>query len=308
MDQSLDKKSIFDKEEDFDPEFHVDQDDERLDFTIIPNRLIREQSLSPEARFLLIYLLSNKPGWKIRTSQIGHHLQGFWGRDKILKVINECIKAGYMRRDKVKKQTARGMLITYSYLVNSKPKFKISLRCPDLQGPENTVTKEVLYVKNTKEEHNSPTSLSEPDGSMLAKASEEKIESPKKSKKKATQTEDFNAEVLATGQAMIKAMKEVKPDCKEPALRALCISIDEMIRLDNRDPTKIVQVFRWALNDKIFWSSHMFNPKPAKYLREKFDQLETKMKMQPASSSKADRRARDSNGNPIKDEILDNLF
>lgn len=112
----------------------------------------------------------------------------------------------------------------------------------------------------------------EADASMPAKAGE---------KKKKIFPEEWSSEVLEVGQSIVEAMKEVKPDCKEPNPHKMLKSIDSLIRLDRREPAKILSVFRWAVNDTDFWSAHMFKPDPAAYLRLKFDSLEKKMEAKP---------------------------
>jgi hypothetical protein len=91
----------------------------------------------------------------------------------------------------------------------------------------------------------------------------------------------FSEEGLRIADDMIAALKEVKPTYKAPKLTTqILVEIDKMIRLDSRDPKLICLVFRWAVADS-FWSDKMFKPNPAKYLREKFDQLEMKMNAKP---------------------------
>lgn len=93
-------------------------------FTIIPNDLLRDQSISPECIWLISYLLSHKPGWKISTNQVWEHAKHFMGRDKVRKLFNEAIEAGYMFRKKVKRQSKFGQLWNFAYVVSSQKKFK----------------------------------------------------------------------------------------------------------------------------------------------------------------------------------------
>src|SRR5271165_5466915 len=69
-------------------------------YTIVPNALIRDESISPACRWLIIYLISNTAGWKIKASQIINHLKGIpgYGRDNVYKILKEAIDAGYMMR------------------------------------------------------------------------------------------------------------------------------------------------------------------------------------------------------------------
>jgi len=65
-----------------------------------------------------------------------------------------------------------------------------------------------------------------------------------------------------------------KPDFKKPNLQGWAKDIDRMIRLDKRTPEQIEAVIRWCQQD-LFWQSNILS---AAKLREKFDQLELRMK------------------------------
>jgi len=76
---------------------------------------------------------------------------------------------------------------------------------------------------------------------------------------------------------MLAEMRAVKPDYKQPpSTAAIETQIDLMIRRDTRKQQEIIDVFRWALSDD-FWRDKMFKPNPAKYLRDKYDQLHLRM-------------------------------
>lgn len=128
--------------------------------------------------------------------------------------------------------------------------------------------------------------------------------------KVAEKKDKFSAphEVKETSDAMVQTLKEEKPNYKAPSnLSQWNVSIDQMIRLDGRTPEQIIRLFRWAVADT-FWQAHMFKPNPAKYLREKFDQLEMKMNAKPSKGSKVDRRTRNMDGSPVETPHLDDLF
>jgi hypothetical protein len=78
------------------------------DFTILPNRALRDPHLSYRARGVLAYVLSMPDNW--RTSAETLSRQGLEGRDAIRAAINELILAGYARR--VKAQDERGRFTT----------------------------------------------------------------------------------------------------------------------------------------------------------------------------------------------------
>ena len=62
-------------------------------FTIIRNELLSD-GLSCEALGVICYLLSKPDNWEISKRELGKHFR--IGRDKINRIINELLKAGYM--------------------------------------------------------------------------------------------------------------------------------------------------------------------------------------------------------------------
>lgn len=107
--------------------------DKENPYAMISRDLIRDKTLSPECRWLLIYLLSNDGKWIVKTSQLRSHLDGYMGRDKILAKIKEAIEAGYMKREEYKVNN----LNRSRYFVSETPKFKKCFRHPEFQDPEN---------------------------------------------------------------------------------------------------------------------------------------------------------------------------
>ncbi len=308
-DQNIENKHLpVNDENDFD-EISLDDSDETIHYTIVPNNLIREESLSPLARWLIIYFLSMKAGWKIRTRQLYGHLKGFIGRDKIQKIIKECIEAGYMKREVIKKSSGNGKILHgYKYTVSSTPKFKKCLR-----QPENQVT-------GNRETDSRETDHQEPDGKATKELPYESLPSsntpllkvPKGTEErgeKSSPVEDFSFQALETSQLIVDSMRIIKPDyaAANGKWLGILLEVDRMIRLDKRDPQKIIDVFRWALADN-FWADKMFKPNPAKYLRDKFDQLEMKMLAKPDEPRKVDRRTRDKDGNVVNPDEYKGLF
>ena len=107
--------------------------DEENPFAQISRDLIRDKSISPECRWLIIYILSMKDGWQINVHQLIKHLKGITGRDRIYEIINEAIEAGYMKKETIKKGNLKQQV---KYFVSERPKFKKFLRHPDSQYPE----------------------------------------------------------------------------------------------------------------------------------------------------------------------------
>ena len=78
------------------------------DFTILPNRALRDPHVSYRARGVLAYVLSMPDNWRTNAETLAR--QGLEGRDAIRAAINELIHAGYARR--VKAQDERGRVTT----------------------------------------------------------------------------------------------------------------------------------------------------------------------------------------------------
>lgn len=107
--------------------------DKENPYALINRELIRDFRLHPSVRWMIIYLLSMKNGWKISPKQLKKHCSGHFGcgRDKIYDWINEAIEAGYMKKEEWKE----GGLKRCRYLLSEFPKFKKCLPRPDDQDP-----------------------------------------------------------------------------------------------------------------------------------------------------------------------------
>lgn len=120
---------------------------------------------------------------------------------------------------------------------------------------------------------------------------------------------EISPEAKQIASEMIKALKRVKPDYEPRGVTPVAIltSVDLMLRKDKRSPRLILDVFRWAVTDN-FWSANMFKKNPAKYLRDKFDELEMRMNAKPIEVKKVDRRTLNKDGTPIDAPHLKDLF
>ncbi len=107
--------------------------DEENPYAQISNNLIRDTSISPNCRMIIIFLLSNKNNWSIRMSHLYNEFKEYLGRDLLYSLVNEAIKAGYMLRHEFRE----GNLKRYKYFLSERPKFKKCLRYPENQYAEN---------------------------------------------------------------------------------------------------------------------------------------------------------------------------
>lgn len=74
--------------------------DQENPYAMISRALIRDNTISPDCRMLLIFLLSNdEKKFMICTSQICQFFNGYMGRDKVRKLISEAIQAGYIMKE-----------------------------------------------------------------------------------------------------------------------------------------------------------------------------------------------------------------
>jgi hypothetical protein len=147
--------------------FEVDHSKESKNgYSIVPNALLRNQELSPNCRWLIIYLSSNAPMWSIKARQLINHCKQFMGRDQVYAILNEAIQAGYILREEFYVNGLKRV----KYTVSSDGRFKntqdlekrksLSIyplpENPDTerQDTENQDAKELPSSKNYQEEGN----------------------------------------------------------------------------------------------------------------------------------------------------------
>lgn len=99
-------------------------------YTMLNRDLIRDSSISPECRWLIIYLLSLPDNWRISVADLRKRHKKFMGRDKIRKLIKEAIDAGYMRKEEIRVGNLIGGI---KYYVSE---FKKCLPRPDFEAPQ----------------------------------------------------------------------------------------------------------------------------------------------------------------------------
>lgn len=119
----------------------------------ISRALIRDEKASPLLRFMLIFLLSQKDGWKITPKQVINHFKDHGiGRDKVYKLFNEGIELGYILKEEY---ISSNNLKRTRYVISEHPKFKKCFRRPAPQDPEPPHPEETYLKKehpSSKEE------------------------------------------------------------------------------------------------------------------------------------------------------------
>ena len=132
--------------------------DQQNPYTMVKNDLIRDATISPNCRWLLIYLLTNEKGWKIKRAQVAKHIKSFIGRDKAYKLFDEAIAAGYMKREEIPNKKYKN-LKSYKYFVSETPKFKKCYRYTEAQDPDAPDPERQSYKKEDIEEITSQEEL-----------------------------------------------------------------------------------------------------------------------------------------------------
>ena len=256
-----------------------------------------DSNLSLKAVGLWSRCMSRPDNWKFSVKELVNRCKE--GRRAVDGAMDELIKAGYVCRLEYTERNPDGKYKTggveyvfFEYPATEEEKqkqleiFKKSFQRCGFGDCRNGDCRNVhLLIKNktnTESTEDKESSLKVPHGTdqtavpaaepQPAKAGEVDSSSPKGKT-------FINQKAVLLVDRMIKSLQAVKPDFKVPKnLSQFLSQADFMIRLDGRDPQRVMDVFNWALSDP-FWMDKMFKPNPAKYLREKFDQLEMKMKV-----------------------------
>ena len=88
-------------------------------FTIIPNDIIRNKSLSDRARFIFCYMASMPDDWKFYQGVMAKELG--YTKDTLRKYIEELLETGYLNREQ-RRET--GKFDSYDYTLNFTPSGK----------------------------------------------------------------------------------------------------------------------------------------------------------------------------------------
>ncbi len=214
------------------PQFNTIQrapHDRENPYALISRSLIRNESISPECRFLLTYLLSNKEGWIIYIPHLVNRFKEYWGRDKTYKIFNEAIRSGYIKKEHVR---SGGKFMGSIYYLFESPDLKESLPNPEKPDtvkpdPANTDPKDILSSTNVD-------------------------------KKKQCKERSAQAEVLT--QFFLESVKNRMPNFRMKAKMDVWITdMDYLIRIDERTEKEIRNVIAW-LPKHTWYKTHILSP------------------------------------------------
>lgn len=232
--------------------------DEEHPYVNVSKALVRDNSLSPEATFLIIYLLCNKDKWEIRMKVLIKQLEGRMGKNAIYRVIKELIEKGYMKREItiITPTTGKGKIKSSCKLfISEKPKFKEFLRHPDFRDTDDRDPDNGEAIMNNKE--NPSDSLNEEKDKEYVAPSV------------AGSLSNFLFEKITES----KKSEGLSPP-KRPNFAAWEKMFRKILDLDKRDPETLKTLISWATTHH-FWRSVILSPTS---LRENFDQLELQKK------------------------------
>lgn len=91
-------------------------------FTIIPNGLILDSSLSDRARFVFCYMASKPDDWSFYQKPMAKELG--YSVDTLRKYIDELLGSGWLSREVQRGE--KGKFDTYDYTMNTVPNFTVS--------------------------------------------------------------------------------------------------------------------------------------------------------------------------------------
>lgn len=257
----------------------------------IPNILFDYwmEKLSP-AEFKVLMCVARKTyGWHKNNDAISlKQIEKMTGlhRSGIVKNVDRLVELGLL--NKIKSKTTDGDDAPNRYEINVYCVEGGSLqnRPPVVDSVDYGVVYSVDpqkkdYTKENIQNNNPPIPPSLPASPDAAKAADERIDSSSKSKRTRTPSE-FSPTVKQLAEKMVNALHQSNPDWLIPKnLYHVMTQLHEMMTNEKREPSRILDVFMWAINDH-FWAKNLAKPNPVKYLREKFGQLAGAMDAKPA--------------------------
>jgi hypothetical protein len=115
-------------------------------FTIIPNDIIRNKSLSDRARFIFCYMASMPDDWKFYQGVMAKELG--YTKDTLRKYIEELLETGYLDREQRREV---GKFDSYDYTLNFSPCTKKADTVKIRDGKKPTREKSSLINKDLEQ-------------------------------------------------------------------------------------------------------------------------------------------------------------
>ena len=115
-------------------------------FTIIPNDIIRNKSLSDRARFIFCYMASMPDDWKFYQGVMAKELG--YTKDTLRKYIEELLETGYLNREQRREV---GKFDSYDYTLNFSPCTKNTDTVKIRDGKKPTREKSSLINKDLEQ-------------------------------------------------------------------------------------------------------------------------------------------------------------
>lgn len=221
--------------------------DKENPYAQISRELIRDETISPACRWMLIYLLSMQDGWKVSVKQLWNHLKKFHGRSKVYALLDEAISAGYIKRQhNIVGNLRKGC----TYYVSESPKFSKNVSdIPVLETPGCELPK----IGTHKKEH----------------ISSSKEEDKKEQYKKKSAPPPHSADASDLCKFFIEKIKERNPKFKDPKIENWLKEFQNLLEIDKRDLQEIKEVIEW-IHTNSFWKANCLSPQA---LRKHYDRM-----------------------------------
>lgn len=122
----------------------------RKAFTVIPNELIQDGTITPEARCLFCYMASKPDDWTFMHEELMKNMK--WSDKTLAKYVKELLETGWHSR--VERRTAEGTFNGWDYYLHDRPE-KTSGRQKFPSGKNSDHTKKepsLLHAHTRKDE------------------------------------------------------------------------------------------------------------------------------------------------------------
>lgn len=203
------------------------QHDKSTEFFVCSRLTAQDESLSWEARGVLMYLLSKPSDWKVQVDDLKQNC----GRDKVYKILDELIKARYITREDVIGEKNKRLGVIYTVYERPVDREKPLTEIPYAETPHaetpHTEKADVYKIENDKVEKKDSAAIA--DALTVAKP---KVSAPVQSKS----LDEFNAKIAAD-----KVVGRIKPNKPAPSSKKKTIPAAEI----NPMKDAIVTAFGW---------------------------------------------------------------